>query len=161
MYPEAWITKGEVLEFYRRMASWLLPYLRDRPATLERLPDGLHGSDAPHFWQKHTPDYSPDWIKRIELPSERGDAVQYVLVNDEATLLYLVNQGTLTFLVGFSRIADLTGDPMDAHGLDGLWQGHIRQDGGESTGQPQPASSAAHQCALSRLPPWRSGRPAR
>jgi bifunctional non-homologous end joining protein LigD len=107
MYPEAGITKGEVLEFYRRMAPRLLPYLRDRPATLERLPDGLNGPDAPHFWQKHTPDYYPDWIKRIELPSERGDTVQYVLVNDEATLLYLVNQGTLTFHVGFSRIADL------------------------------------------------------
>jgi bifunctional non-homologous end joining protein LigD len=74
---------------------------------LERLPEGLNGSDAPHFWQKRTPDYYPDWIKRVELPSQRGAAVQYVLVNDEATLLYLVNQGTLTFHVGFSRMADL------------------------------------------------------
>jgi hypothetical protein len=73
----------------------------------ERLPEGLHGSDAPHFWQKRTPGYYPDWLKRIELPSESGEAIPYVLVNDEATLLYLVNQGTLTFHVGFSRIADL------------------------------------------------------
>ena len=107
MYPEAGITKGEVLDFYRRMAPRLLPYLHDRPATLERLPEGLNGPDAPHFWQKRTPDYYPDWIKRVELPSQRGAAVQYVLVNDEATLLYLVNQGTLTFHVGFSRIVDL------------------------------------------------------
>jgi bifunctional non-homologous end joining protein LigD len=107
MYPEAGITKGDVLDFYRRIAARLLPYLHDRPATLERLPEGLNGSDAPHFWQKRTPEYYPDWIKRVELPSERGEAVQYVLVNDEATLLYLVNQGTLTFHVGFSRIADL------------------------------------------------------
>ena len=64
-------------------------------------------SDAPHFWQKRTPDYYPEWIKRVELPSERGKPVPYVLVNDEATLLYLVNQGTLTFHVGFSRLADL------------------------------------------------------
>jgi bifunctional non-homologous end joining protein LigD len=107
MYPEAGITKGDVLDFYRRMATRLLPHLRDRPATLERLPEGLNGSDAPHFWQKRTPDYYPDWIKRVELPSERGEVVPYVLVNDAATLLYLVNQGTLTFHVGFSRIADL------------------------------------------------------
>jgi bifunctional non-homologous end joining protein LigD len=107
MYPESGITKGDVLGFYRRMATRLLPYLHDRPATLERLPEGLKGSDAPHFWQKRTPDYYPDWIKRIELPSERGEAVPYVLVNDEPTLLYLVNQGTLTFHVGFSRTADL------------------------------------------------------
>jgi bifunctional non-homologous end joining protein LigD len=107
MYPKAGITKGGVLEFYRHIAPRLLPYLRDRPATLERLPDGLDGSDAPHFWQKRTPDYYPAWIQRVELPSERGKVVPYVLVNDEATLLYLVNQGTLTFHVGFSRLADL------------------------------------------------------
>ena len=107
MYPEAGITKGDVLEYYQRIAPRLLPHLRDRPATLERLPEGLNAPDAPHFWQKRTPDYYPDWIKRVELPSERGEPVQYVLVNDEATLLYLVNQGTLTFHVGFSRLADL------------------------------------------------------
>ena len=107
LYPEAGITKGDVLDFYRRIATRLLPHLRDRPATLERLPEGLDGADAPHFWQKHTPDYYPDWIERVALPSERGKEVQYVLVNDEATLLYLVNQDTLTFHVGFARIADL------------------------------------------------------
>src|SRR5215831_10770963 len=61
----------------------------------------------PHFWQKRTPDYYPEWIESVELPSERGQKVQYVLVNNEETLLYLVNQGTLTFHVGFSRVTDL------------------------------------------------------
>jgi bifunctional non-homologous end joining protein LigD len=107
MYPEVGITKGDVLEFYRRIAPRLLPYLRDRPATLERLPEGMDGPDAPHFWQKRTPDFYPEWIERVVLPSEDGTEVPYVLVNDEATLLYLVNQGTLTFHVGFSRITDL------------------------------------------------------
>jgi bifunctional non-homologous end joining protein LigD len=107
MYPEVGFTKGDVLAFYQRIAPRLLPYLRDRPATLERLPEGLDGPNAPHFWQKRTPDYYPEWIERVVLPSEDGTEVPYVLVNDEATLLYLVNQGTLTFHVGFSRIADL------------------------------------------------------
>ena len=107
MYPEVGLTKGDVLEFYQRIAPRLLPYLRDRPATLERLPEGLDGPNAPHFWQKRTPDFYPEWIQRVVLPSEDGTEVAYVLVNDEATLLYLVNQGTLTFHVGFSRIADL------------------------------------------------------
>ena len=108
MYPDAGITKGEVLSFYRRIAPRLLPFLRDRPATLERLPEGL-GDDgrAPHFWQKNTPASYPDWIARAELPSERGETVRYVLVNDLPTLLYLVNQGTLTFHVWFSRIENL------------------------------------------------------
>lgn len=70
-------------------------------------PDGLAGADAPHFWQKHTPDSYPDWIPRIDLPSERGKPVHYALVNDLPTLLYLVNQGTLTFHVWGSRVPDL------------------------------------------------------
>lgn len=106
MYPEDNITKGEVLEFYRRIAPRLLPYLRDRPATLERLPEGL-AAGAPHFWQKNTPPSYPDWIARAELPSETGETVRYVLVNDLQTLLYLVNQGTLTFHVWFSRVGEL------------------------------------------------------
>ncbi len=106
LYPDAGITKGDVLDFYRRIAPRLLPYLRDRPVTLERLPEGL-GAGAPHFWQKHTPASYPDWIPRVELPSERGKPVSYALVNDRPTLLYLVNQGTLTFHVWLSRMEDL------------------------------------------------------
>jgi bifunctional non-homologous end joining protein LigD len=104
MYPDAGITKGDVIDYYRRVSSRLLPHLKDRPATLERLPDGLEG---PRFWQKNTPASYPDWIPRVELPTETGKLVRYVLVNDEETLLYLVNQGVLTFHVGFSRVEDL------------------------------------------------------
>jgi bifunctional non-homologous end joining protein LigD len=107
LFPGEGITKGDVLDFYRRIAPRLLPYLRDRPITLERLPDGLDGSGKPHFWQKDTPPYYPAWIPRVELPSERGKKVHYALVNDVDTLLYLVNQGTLTFHVWFSRVQDL------------------------------------------------------
>jgi bifunctional non-homologous end joining protein LigD len=106
LFPDAGISKADVAEFYRRIADRLLPHLRDRPVTLERLPDGL-GDDTPHFWQKNTPASYPDWIPRIELASETGKPVQYALVNDEQTLLYLVNQGTLTFHVWLSRVANL------------------------------------------------------
>src|SRR5262249_38268072 len=90
-YPDAGITKGDVFTFYRPIAHHLLPHLRDRPATLEILPDGLSGAEPPHFWQKDTPARYPEWIPRIVLPSERGKKVHYVLINDLATLLYLVN----------------------------------------------------------------------
>jgi bifunctional non-homologous end joining protein LigD len=56
---------------------------------------------------KDTPARYPEWIPRIVLPSEQGKRVHYVLINDLATLLYLVNQGALTFHVWFSRVADL------------------------------------------------------
>ena len=105
-YPEAGFTKADVFDFYRRIAPHLLPHLRDRPVTLERYPDGI-GEGKPHFWQKNAPAYYPDWIPIAELPTERGKPVRYVLVNNLEALLYLVNQGALTFHVWFSRVADL------------------------------------------------------
>jgi|SRR5262245_12938965 len=102
-FPEDGITKGDVFHYYAGIADRLLPFLRDRPMTLERLPDGI-GSGKPHFWQKHTPPHYPAWIPRVNFPTERGRDVEYVLVNDQATLLYLVNQGTLTFHPWLSRI---------------------------------------------------------
>jgi bifunctional non-homologous end joining protein LigD len=107
MFPEVGITKRDVLRFYERIAPRLLPHLRDRPMTLERFPEGLTGKQAPHFWQKNTPSYYPAWIPRVTLPSEDGHLVTYALVNDAATLLYLVNQGTLTFHPWSSRIQNL------------------------------------------------------
>jgi bifunctional non-homologous end joining protein LigD len=107
MFPQVGITKREVLRYYERISARLLPHLRDRPATLERLPEGVKDSAGPHFWQKHIPSYYPTWIPRIELPTEDGPSVTYVLVNDRDTLLYLVNQGTLTVHVWLSRIHNL------------------------------------------------------
>ncbi len=107
MFPEPGFTKGDLLSFYDRIADYLLPHLHNRPITLERLPEGLATEKSPHFWQKDTPDYYPGWIPRIELETERGEPVNYVLVNDRQTLLYLVNQGTVTFHPWLSRIDDL------------------------------------------------------
>src|SRR5579864_1927241 len=106
LYPDDGYTKADVLDFYIRIAPRLLPFLRDRPATLERLPEGI-GAEEPHFWQKNTPKYYPKWIPRANLPAEPGETVSYVLINDAETLLYLVNQGALTFHVWFSRMENL------------------------------------------------------
>jgi bifunctional non-homologous end joining protein LigD len=106
MFPEAGITKQDVVDYYRNVSKWLLPFLKDRPVTLERLPDGL-GPGKPHFWQKHTPESYPAWIPRFTDTAENGRPVEYVLVNDLPTLLYLVNQGTVTFHPWLSRLNDL------------------------------------------------------
>jgi bifunctional non-homologous end joining protein LigD len=106
MFPQPGYTKGDVLEFYERISPLLLPHLRDRPMTLERLPDGLK-EGAPRFWQKNTPSYYPEWIPRINLPSEQGKPVAYALVNNVETLLYLANQGTITFHPFLSRVQNL------------------------------------------------------
>jgi bifunctional non-homologous end joining protein LigD len=107
MYPDLGITKGDVIEFYRRIAPRLLPYLRDRPVTLERFPHGIDGGKAPHFWQKNTPSHYPSWLPRIELRTAESKPVKYALVNDRPALLYLANQDALTFHVGFSRVQSL------------------------------------------------------
>ena len=104
-FPADGITKGEVYRYYAAVADRLIPFLRDRPVTLERLPGGI-GPGQPHFWQKHTPPHYPGWIPRVDFPTERGRSVQYVLVNDERALLCLVNQGTLTFHPWLSRVSD-------------------------------------------------------
>ena len=107
MFPKQGITKGDLLDYYDRVADRLLPHLQNRPMTLERLPEGLSGKKASHFWQKNTPDYYPDWIPRVTLETTEGKEIDYVLVNDRATLLYLVNQGTITFHPWMSRIRSL------------------------------------------------------
>jgi bifunctional non-homologous end joining protein LigD len=107
MFPEAGLTKGDLLSYYARISPKLLPHLKDRPITVERLPDGLAKPDAPRFWQKNTPDYYPDWIRRADIPSVDGKHVNYALVNDLDALLYFVNQGAITFHTFFSRVKSL------------------------------------------------------
>jgi bifunctional non-homologous end joining protein LigD len=103
MFPEKEYTKGDVLLYYAKIADKLIPHLRDRPMTLERMPDGVKPG-APLFWQKRTPAYYPKWIPRVDIASEGGSRVNYALVNDAETLLYMVNQGAITFHPWLSRV---------------------------------------------------------
>lgn len=92
-WPEEGITKGDVVDYYRRMAPVLLPHLKDRPQSLYRTPDGIA---KPGFFQKNVGGDAPDWVRSLMIPSEnRGGPVDYILCNDAATLLYLVNLGCI------------------------------------------------------------------
>jgi bifunctional non-homologous end joining protein LigD len=104
LFPDDGITKRDIFAYYDRIAPHLLPFLKDRPIALERLPDGLGKT---RFWQKNLPDSYPDWIPRVEIPTQKGKPVRYPVVNDRETLLYFVNQGTLTFHPWLSRVQDL------------------------------------------------------
>src|SRR5262249_3233361 len=106
LYPDDGITKADVAAYYRAVAPRLLPFLKDRPVTLERLPDAL-GEGKPHSWQQAPPASYPAWTPRAELETERGKPVAYALVNDLPTLLCLVNQGTPTFHPWLSRVGSL------------------------------------------------------
>ncbi|MEV7241837.1 non-homologous end-joining DNA ligase [Streptomyces sp. NPDC093248] len=92
-------TKGDLADYHRSVAPYLLPHLRGRPLMLERYPDGL---DGPRFMQKNTPDHYPDWITRAEVAKE-GGTVTHVVCDDTATLVYLADQACLTLHRWLSR----------------------------------------------------------
>lgn len=92
LFPEDGITKGDVIEYYHRIADWMLPFLADRPLTLRRFPDGM-GEEG--FYQKDAPDYFPEWIRTVTLDKEEGGTVTHVVANEAATLVFLANQGVI------------------------------------------------------------------
>ncbi|MBC7294659.1 MAG: hypothetical protein H5T84_11295, partial [Thermoleophilia bacterium] len=103
-FPAVGLRKGDLVDYYLKVAPYLLPHLKDRPLTLERWPEGLEDGS---FFQKDAAPYFPAWLHTF--PVERKDhqkIVHYTLVEDEADLLYLVNLGTLTFHTQLSRITD-------------------------------------------------------
>lgn len=89
-YPSTGFTKGEVIDYYRRVAPVLLPHLADRPLTLKRYPDGV---DRRFFYEKHAPRGRPDWVRTAEVTIGGGTSIDYVLAHDLATLLWVVNLG--------------------------------------------------------------------
>jgi bifunctional non-homologous end joining protein LigD len=99
LFPESGITKGELVDYYRRIAEVALPHYRDRPLSMHRFPDGI-GEDG--FFQKDIPDYFPSWIDRVQLKKE-GGTVDYVVANSAASLVYLANQGCITPHLSLAR----------------------------------------------------------
>lgn len=99
LFPEDGITKQDLVDYYRRIASWILPHLRGRPLALERYPDGI---DRPGFFQKAAASYYPGWIKTVTV-QKAGGTVRHVVCDDAATLVYLANQACVTPHVWLSR----------------------------------------------------------
>ncbi|CAL9288890.1 non-homologous end-joining DNA ligase [Streptomyces sp. SudanB182_2057] len=99
-------TKGDLADYYRSVAPYLLPHLRGRPLMLERYPDGLDGE---RFMQKNAPAHYPEWITRAEVAKE-GGTVTHVVCDDTATLLYLAGQACVTLHRWLAR-TDRAGGP--------------------------------------------------
>lgn len=99
LFPESGVTKGDLVDYYRRIAETALPYFRDRPLTMQRFPDGI-GHEG--FFQKDIPDYFPSWIGRVRMKKE-GGRLTYVVANDAATLVYLANQACITPHLALAR----------------------------------------------------------
>ena len=114
MYPATETTKGEVLNYYARVAPLLLPQLADRPVTRIRWP---HGTDGPSFFEKNLPPGAPSWLPSVAMPTSGSrsvsgrDTIRYPVVNGAVALTYLVNLASLELHVPQWRF-DADGQPL-------------------------------------------------
>ncbi|MCW2605152.1 MAG: ATP-dependent ligase [Pseudonocardiales bacterium] len=96
LYPAAAFTKGEVIDYYTRMAPVLLPHLAGRPLTVKRYPNGV---DAPSFFEKNASRGKPAWVRTVRLPvpgsTKNRDEIDYLVVEELATLVWLANLAAL------------------------------------------------------------------
>jgi len=104
-WPEEGYTKGDLIEYYRAISPWLLPYLRDRLLVLTRFPDGIKGKS---FFQKDAPGFAPGWVRLERVWSESAQRdIDYFVAGDVESLLYIANLGTIPLHVWGSRTTDL------------------------------------------------------
>ncbi len=93
LYPETGFTKGQVIDFYSRVAPYILPHIENRPITLKRYPNGIRGK---HFYEKNAPSYTPAWIKTYRVQRSSSESmINYILINDLPTLVWSANLANL------------------------------------------------------------------
>jgi len=103
LFPDDGITKGELAAYYEAIAPVMLPHVANRPVTMERYPSGIASKG---FWQKDVSKGFPDWLDRVEVP-KKGGTVHHPLIADARSLLWTVNQNTITHHVWNRRTPNL------------------------------------------------------
>jgi bifunctional non-homologous end joining protein LigD len=114
MYPDTGFTKGQVIDYYTRIAPAVLPHLRDRPLTLKRYPNGVEGG---HFYEKQCPSHRPGWVRSepVELSSK---TIQFCICDDLATLVWLANLADLELHPSLSKVPEVEQPTIMAFDLD-------------------------------------------
>jgi bifunctional non-homologous end joining protein LigD len=116
LYPGVGFTKGQVIDYYTRIAPALLPHLRERPLTLKRYPNGV---DAPFFYEKRCPDHRPDWVRTTAVWSKRIEGnLDFCLCDDLPTLVWVANLASLELHTSLSAGADIDCPSMLVFDLD-------------------------------------------
>lgn len=104
-WPKEKYTKGDVVAYYRKIAPFILPYLKDRPQSLNRHPNGITGKN---FFQKDMDHLPPAWAATKRIYSESNEAyINYLICNDAATLVYMANLGCIEINPWFSTVKHL------------------------------------------------------
>jgi len=114
MYPATGFTKGQVIDFYTRVAPVLLPHLRERPLTLKRYPNGVDGQ---YFYEKQCPSHRPEWVRseQVELSSK---TIQFCICDDLPTLVWLANLADLELHPSLSKVPEVERPTVMAFDLD-------------------------------------------
>jgi bifunctional non-homologous end joining protein LigD len=99
-WPEDKITKGQMLNYYYKVGEFIMPYLKDRPMSLNRFPGGIHGQS---FYQKNVTDKAPDWAKTFDHVTDEGKVTKYLVATDESSLLWMASLGCIEINPWFSR----------------------------------------------------------
>jgi bifunctional non-homologous end joining protein LigD len=101
LYPEVGFTKGQVIDYFIRIAPVVLRHVRDRPLTLKRYPNGV---DKPFFYQKHCPEDRPEWVETAAVWSEQNqEEIRYCVANNLPTLVWLGNLADLELHTSLAR----------------------------------------------------------
>jgi bifunctional non-homologous end joining protein LigD len=107
LYPKAGFTKGQVVDYYARIAPVLVPHLAGRPLTMKRYPGGV-GEDQEFFFEKNAPKHRPDWVKTAPVWSEGNNrAMYYILANDLPTLVWIANLASIELHPSLSLASDI------------------------------------------------------
>jgi bifunctional non-homologous end joining protein LigD len=103
-WPEAGITKRDLLQYYADVSPWLLPHLRDRAMVMKRYPNGAQGKC---FFMKRVPEPHPDWLETCAIEHASGSVIDFPVVNDLASLLWVVNLGCIDLNQWYARCDDV------------------------------------------------------
>src|ERR1700719_792344 len=116
LYPKVGFTKGQVIDYYIRVAPLLLPHLKDRPLTMKRYPNGV---DAEFFYEKNCPSHRPTWVKTAKVWSEGNKRIMnYCLANNLPTLVWAANLADLELHTSLSKKNNVARPTMMVFDLD-------------------------------------------
>ena len=116
LYPAAGFTKGQVIDYYARIAPAILPHLKGRPLTLKRYPEGV---DKEYFFEKNATKHRPDWVKTAPIWSEGNQRdINYILADDLPTLVWIANLAGIELHPSLSLAKDIACPTMIVFDLD-------------------------------------------
>jgi bifunctional non-homologous end joining protein LigD len=114
-YPKAGFSKADLIHYYVQIAPYLLPHLHDRAITMKRYPDGV---DAEYFYEKEAPSHRPEWVQTTKVAKGSGDSINYCVINDLPSLVWIANLADLELHTFLHQTPDDDRPTMMAFDLD-------------------------------------------